>query len=216
MPAYNIPKEIVEEPNKIDWAPLIPGITSVAVFFLRYFLIERKKKKTNIKDSLSDHLIFDTIEDMIENDLKHRTFGNEGRTEAMKTLITIQLQTYSEALKEFILENPSFENSAEFRKKLRSCVFDMVNKTEKRWQERQLPQPLIEKYSALYRQRIELLLSDILAASITSSVENNAALETFLNDARIIIRTSLQEDVMVALRSLNGELSSLTFNGKNL
>jgi len=216
VPVYEVPEEVVEKPESIDWAPLIPGASSIAVFLARYFLIERKKKKAKLKLPLTDHLIFDTIEDMIENELKHRNFGSEGRTEAMRTLISIQLETYGEFLKEFILINTKFDSSADFRKKLRSCIFDMVNKTEKRWQERQLPQKLIDKYSALYKQRIELLLSDVLVASTISNVENNEALETFLNDARIIIRTGLQEDVMVALRALNGELSGLTFNGKKL
>ena len=48
------------------------------------------------------------------------------------------------------------------------------------------------------------------------SVENNEALNTFLNDARIVFRSGLLEDVLLALRSMNGELSGLTFNGKKL
>lgn len=215
VPTYDVPKEVVEEPQNIDWAPLIPGASSIAVFLARYFLIERKKKRTENKEPLTDHLIFDTIEDMIENDVKHRRFGSEGRTEAMRVLITTQLEVYKDALRNFIIENPSFENGTDFRKKLRACIYTMVETTEKEWKEKQIPQALIDKYSSLYRQRIELLLSDVLAASF-SSVENNAALETFLNDARIIFKTGLQEDVTVALRSLNGELNGLTFNGKKL
>jgi len=208
-------KATISVENNIDWNSLVPGISSVTVFFLRYFLIERKKKKKS-STSLTDHLIFDTIEDMVENDVKHRNFGSEGRTEAMRIMITIQLDTYAATLRRFIEENPKFEDGTDFRKKLRSCIFRMVEDTNKRWVERQLPQPLINKYSALYKHRIDLLLSDVLSATLTMSVENNEALNTFLNDARIVFRSGLLEDVLLALRSMNGELSGLTFNGKKL
>jgi len=208
-PTLNVVKDF-------NWEPIIPGISSIIVFFLRYFLIDKRKNKENKKISLLDHLIFDTIEDMLENNLKHLTFGSEGRTEALRLMISIQLKTYSDTLKEFILKNDKYEDSNEFRKKLRGCIFDMVNKTEKQWREAKIPEILINKYSALYRQRIELLLADILNASITASIENNQAMEKFLNDARIIILTGLQEDVIIALKTLNGELSGLTFNGKQL
>ena len=121
---YEVPEQVIEQPNKIDWAPLIPGVSSIAVFFLRYFLIEKKKKKKN-GVPLTDHLIFDTIEDMVENDVKHRSFGSEGRTEAMRVMITIQLDTYASTLRKFIEDNPNFENGTDFRKKLRSCIFKM-------------------------------------------------------------------------------------------
>ena len=77
-------------------------------------------------------------------------------------------------------------------------------------------QMLIDKYGALYKHRIDLLLSDVLSATLMMSVENNEALNTFLNDARIVFRSGLLEDVLLALRSMNGELSGLTFNGKKL
>lgn len=212
---YEIPEQIINDPGEIDWAPLIPGVTSITIFFLRYFLLERKKKK-KYEIPLTDHLIFDTIEDMVENDVKHRNFGSEGRTEAMRVMITIQLDIYSSTLKKFIEDNPKFEDGSDFRKKLRACIFKMVEDTNKQWHERQLPQPLIDKYGALYKHRIDLLLSDVLSATLMISVENNAALNTFLNDARIVFRSGLLEDVILALRSMNGELNGLTFNGKKL
>jgi hypothetical protein len=215
IPTKQIPQELIEEPSKIDWAPLVPGITSITIFFLRYFLIEKRKKKTSQKTSLLDHLVFDTIEDLLENDIEHRTFGSEGKTEVMRAMIRTQLETYRDSLKDFVINNSSFESQADFRKKLRGCVFDMIDLTEKRWKERNIPQVLIEKYSAFYKQRIDLLLSDILSASFEEPLNENN-LKTFLNDARIIFRTGLQEDVVMALASLNGELDGLIYNGKTI
>jgi hypothetical protein len=213
---YHTEQHIVQQqPDNFNWGPIATGSSSIILFLLKYFLGERKEKKKN-KGSLQNHIVFDTIEDLISNDIKHLTFGSEGRTEAMRALLTIQLETYRRVLKEFIINNPTFEDSADFRKKLRHCIFQMVDETENNWRERQIPHPLIVKYSALYIQRIELLLSDILTATVTSSIENNEALDVFLNDARIVFLTGLQEDVMMALRSLNGELTGLTFNGKQL
>jgi len=216
IPTYEVPEQILDQPEKIDWAPLIPGISSVAIFFLRYFLFERKKKKLLVRPPLSDHLNFDTIEDMLENDVRHKHFGSEGRTEAMRCIITIQLDTYRDILKEFIYDNPKFIDATDFRKKLRACIFHMVEETTENWKERQLPQPLIDKYSALYKHRIDLLLADVLSSTFMADIETNEALNTFLNDARIIFRSGLLEDVVLALRSMNGELSGLTFNGKKL
>jgi len=209
----SIPKEIIHEPNKIDWAPLVPGVTSITLFLLKYFLGERRKKKTI--PTLKDHIIFETLEDILENDIKHRTFGNEGRTDAIKLLIIIQLTTYRDALEQFIEDNPEFDSPVEFRRKLRTCIFKMVSDTEKEWQQRQLPSPLIRKYSVLYKQRIDLLLSDVLLSSM-SNLENNEVMEVFLNEARVIFKTGLQDDVVTALTLLNGELQGLTFNGKPL
>jgi len=209
-----IPREIVTEPNKIDWAPLIPGATSITLFFLRYFFIERKKR-VFASTNLSNHLVFDTIEDILENDLEHKDFGSEGRTEVMRVIISIQLNTYREELKNFIEMNRTFEDSNDFRRKLRTCIFKMVDKSQDRWRELHVPQLLINRYSALYKQRIDLLLGDVLTASLTnnSTIE---ALNTFLNEARVVFKTGLQDDAIVALKSLNGELNKLSFNGKPL
>lgn len=203
-------------PIHIDLEPFIAALSGIILFLLKYFLIERKKLVESKKYSLSDHLIFDTIEDLIENNLKFLNFGNEGRTEAIRLMIKIQLKTFSEVLKEFINKNIEYEDGNDFRKKLRACIFEIISKTEKRWREANIPELLIEKYNSLYKQRINLLLSDVLTASMLVSVKNNKALENFLNDARIILLTSLQEDVVMALKALNGELQNLTFNGKNL
>lgn len=208
-----VPMEIVKEPNKIDWAPLVPGVTSVTLFLLKYFLGERRKRKR--VPTLKDHIIFDTLEDLLENDIKHRTFGSEGRTDAIKTLITIQLTIYRDSLKQFIEDNPEFESPVEFRKKLRTCIYKMVSDSEKEWQQRQLPMPLIRKYSTLYKQRIDLLLSDVLLSSM-SNLEHNEVMEVFLNEARVVFKTGLQDDVVTALTLLNGELEGSTYNGKPL
>jgi hypothetical protein len=210
----NIPKEIITEPNKIDWAPLIPGVTSISLFFLRYFLLERKKKQSN-PSSLNNHLVFDTIEDILENDLEHKNFGSEGRTEVMRLMISIQLNVYRDELKTFIENNKKFEDANDFRKKLRICIFRMVDKSQDKWRELNVPQILINKYSAMYKQRIDLLLSDVLAVSLTN-VNPIDALNTFLNEARVVFKTGLQDDALMALKSLNGDLNNLTFNGKPL
>lgn len=203
-------------PIHIDLEPFVAALSGIILFLLKYFLIERKKLFEPKKYSLSDHLIFDTIEDLIENNLKFLNFGNEGRTEALRLMIKIQLRTFSEVLKEFINKNIEYEDGNDFRKKLRACIFEIISQTEKRWREANIPELLIEKYNSLYKQRINLLLSDILTASMVVTVKNNKALENFLNDARIILLTSLQEDAVMALKALNGELKNLTFNGKNL
>ena len=203
-------------PIHIDLEPFVAALSGIILFLLKYFLIERKKLFEPKKYSLSDHLIFDTIEDLIENNLKFLNFGNEGRTEALRLMIKIQLRTFSEVLKEFINKNIEYEDGNDFRKKLRACIFEIISQTEKRWREANIPELLIEKYNSLYKQRINLLLSDILTASMVVTVKNNKALENFLNDARIILLTSLQEDAVMALKALNGELQNLTFNGKNL
>lgn len=215
VPAYNIPKEVVEEPNKIDWSPLIPAASSITLFFLRYFLIERKTKKKINKIPLYDHLMFDTIEDIISNDIMHRTFGSEGRTEAIRTMILVQLDTYRESLKTFVQDNQEFEDLHDFRKKLRSAIFKMQDETIKRWKERLLPEALIIKYSALYKQRIDLLLGDVLAVTLTNT-DPLEALNAFFNEARIVFITGLQDDAVMALRAMNGELNGLMFNGKKL
>lgn len=213
---FHAPTEIVQQ-EPFNWGPIATGTTSITLFLLKYFLIERKKKKKGELSSgdLKDHTIFDTIEDMLENDLKYKNFGSDGRTEVMREIIYIQLDTYRTALKQFISDNPSFEDHTDFRKKVRACVYKMIDECEARWEQRQIPKPILNKYSDLYKQRIDLLLGDIVNASF-SSLENNEAINVFLNDARIIFKTGLQEDVMFALRSLNGELKDLTFNGKAL
>jgi len=212
---YDIPKEVIVEPNKIDWSPLIPAVSSITLFFLRYFLIERKTKKKLNKIPLYDHLMFDTIEDIISNDIMHRTFGSEGRTEAIRTMILVQLDTYRESFKSFVQDNQEFDDLHDFRKKLRAAIFKMQDETIKRWRERLLPELLIVKYSDLYKQRIDLLLGDVLAVTLTNT-DPLEALNAFFNEARIVFMTGLQDDAIMALRAMNGELNGLTFNGKKL
>jgi len=212
---YDIPKEVIVEPNKIDWSPLIPAVSSITLFFLRYFLIERKTKKKLNKIPLYDHLMFDTIEDIISNDIMHRTFGSEGRTEAIRTMILVQLDTYRESFKSFVQDNQEFDDLHDFRKKLRAAIFKMQDETIKKWRERLLPELLIVKYSDLYKQRIDLLLGDVLAVTLTNT-DPLEALNAFFNEARIVFMTGLQDDAIMALRAMNGELNGLTFNGKKL
>jgi hypothetical protein len=206
-----------EEKEPIDWVPLVPAMSSVSVFFLRYFLIERrKKKKTQVKEvSLLDHILFDTIEDLIANDIPHMRFSTLGRTEMFRALLCQQLETFRDQLKDFIQENPSFESSADFRKKLRQRLYKIVEECEHEWRARQIPKAAVEKYNHFFRGRIELLSSDITMSSLLEG-DPEEALESFLNEVRTVFKVHMQRDVMNALNSLNGELDGLTYNGKKL
>ena len=205
-----------EEPG-IDWIPLVPAMSSISVFLLRYFLLERKKKKkTQIKEvSLLDHMLFDTIEDLIANEIPHMDFCTSGRTEMFRALLCQQLETFRDQLKSFIHDNSSFESSADFRKKLRQRLYKIVEECEHEWASRQIPRAAIEKYNQFFKGRIELLSSDITMSSLVEGTPEEA-LESFLNEVRTVFKIHLQVDVMNALNSLNGELDGLTYNGKKL
>ncbi|KKK68019.1 hypothetical protein LCGC14_2948240, partial [marine sediment metagenome] len=158
-------KELVEDPG-VDWIPLLPGATSITVFFLRYFLIERKKKRSPKEIFLGDHILFETIEELINNEIPYMQLGTPGRTEVFKALLCEQLETFRDNLKAFIEENLEFESSAEYRKKLKQTIYDIVEDCEHEWQARQIPQIIIDKYNHFFRDRIDLLLSDITTSSL--------------------------------------------------
>ena len=208
-------QELVEDPG-VDWIPLLPGATSITVFFLRYFLIERKKKRNPKEIFLGDHILFETIEELINNEIPYMQFGTPGRTEVFKALLCEQLETFRNNLKTFIEENLEFESSAEYRKKLKQTIYDIVEDCEHEWQARQIPQIIIDKYNHFFRDRIDLLLSDITTSSLRYAGRPEKALEAFLNEVRVIFKLHLQTDASHALNSLDGELDGLTYNGKKL
>ena len=208
-------QELVETPG-IDWMPLLPGATSITVFFLRYFLIERKNKKKPREIFLGDHILFETIEELINNEIPYMQLGTPGRTEVFKALLCEQLETFRDNLKAFIDENSEFESSAEYRKKLKQTIYDIVEDCEHEWQARQIPQLVIDKYNYFFRDRINLLLSDITTSSLRYAGRPEKALEAFLNEVRMIFKLHLQTDGLHALDGLNGELDGLTYNGKKL
>lgn len=207
-----------ETNNNSNWEALIPGATSVLLFFLKYFLIDKKtlKKSKNSKDqTLLEHQLFNDFDIIVENDLKHIVFGSQTRTELMQTLISIQLDTYRSELISFINSNKDFDSWGDFRTKFRTCILDMDEQAKRNWSNRQIPEIVIKKYSSFYNPRIKLLLSDVLTASLTSKTYDDAV-SFILNEFRIIVRTSFLNDSLQALSSLNGELTGSIFNGKPL
>ena len=210
-----IHQELVEDPG-IDWIPLLPGATSMTVFFLRYFLIERKKKRKPKEIFLGDHILFETIEELINNEIPYMQLDTPGRTEVFKALLCEQLETFRDNLKAFIEENLEFESSVEYRKKLKQAIYDIVEDCEHEWRARQIPQLVIDKYNHFFRDRINLLLSDITTSSLRYAGRPEKALEAFLNEVRMIFKLHLQTDGLHALEGLNGELDGLTYNGKKL
>lgn len=203
----------------IDWETLVPGISAVVVFFLRYFLIERKKKiklpKEYVKKEvdLEDHILFDTIQDLIENHIVHMQFGTPGRTEMFKALLCQQLETFRDRLKEFVSQ--TFKSKADLRKRLRNELYKIVDVCEQEWLAREIPQIVIDKYGKFFKGRIELLSSDITSLTFRENTADEA-LADFLNEVRTTFRMHLLRDVMSALDHLNGELDGLSYNGKKL
>jgi hypothetical protein len=215
-PSYPITQlEQIEEPG-MNWIPLIPAISSVTVFFLRYFLIERKKKKKVKEISLVDHVLFETIEELINNEIPYMQFGTPGRTEVFKALVCEQLETFRDNLKEFIYENPEFESSTLYRKKLKQKIYEIVENCEHEWRSREIPEIVINKYNHFFRDRINLLLADITTSSLRYAGQPEEALEAFLNEVRMVFKLHLQTDALRALDNLNGELDGLIYNGKRL
>ena len=211
-----MPDEVVSEKRPgMDWAPLVPGITSIGVFLFKYYWNQKKKKKPK-EVFLEDHILFDTIEELINNEIPYMQFGSEGRTEVFRALICEQLETFRDGLKDFISENSEFESGTVFRKNLRQQIYKIVGDCETEWQARQIPQVVIDKYNHFFRGRIDLLLSDITMSSLRYSGRPEQALEAFLNEVRTVFKLHLQVDAQHALNNMNGELNGLTYNGKKL
>ncbi len=212
----NPQKTFINKPEKgIDWAPLVPGITSILVFLFKEYR-GRKKRNMPLPVSLSDHILFDTIEELINNEIPYMNFGTPGRTEVFKAILSEQLETFRDSLKDFIIENPKFESNTEYRKKLKQKIYKIVETCEQEWQARQIPQIVIDKYNHFFRDRINLLLADITTSSLRYIGKPEDALEAFLNEVRTVFKLHLQTDALHALNNLNGELDGLTYNGLKL
>jgi len=133
-------------------------------------------------------------------------------------LLTDLLYAYEEILHKFSKEK--FNTSAEFREGARKLVLTAEETAEKKWELHKIPNILVSKYIEVYNDRIKLLLADIDTISFyrlsdTSKNYDEVAFYFFTHVASML-QLAVSIDTLKTLRTMNGQLKTLSYNGKNL
>lgn len=204
----------------INWSAVITTGTSIILLVLKWFYekwsIDKNNKKQKIKNK--KHPIFSLINEIFINELKNFDLGNRGRTTLFKYMISEQIKAYEEEIKKFI--DYKFTSNNDFREKARLLILTSAKNYERRWVEGGVPDLVIEKYKFLQKDKIVLLLSDIDTITFYRLSEDDLDYEEvvfyLLTYISGILKLSISLDTVKILKSLNGELSKLKFNGLEL
>lgn len=216
----NIDKQMVKvgEADKdvyINWETLIPSFIAFITFLLKYYWYDRKTK--TYKPILDEtHPLFSELEQSLFN-IKNITFGNEGRTEMFRLMLTEQYNIFAEYARKFLSANYEFKSPVDFRNQCRQLIVNIIKAYEERWSKLGVPQIVIDKIRDLYQGRIQLILSDIDTIAFYRAEDNyEEALFFILTSILFMLKFGITIDSIKLLKELNGELKSYKFNNKDL
>lgn len=195
-----------------DWIALFPSLAGLLLFLLKYVMYDRKKKEEN----LEQHPVFVELEQSIR-EISTMSFKTEGRTLLFRTMLGIQLNSYTKKLREFLKKNKTFTSLPDFNQKCKNLILDTLEDYEIQWKLRGVPDLVITKFNLLHKDRINLLLKDIDTITLyRSGNDYNTGLFMVCTAITLVLKLGLQNDGIKSLVDLNGELNGLQFEGKEL
>lgn len=170
-----------------------------------------KKEPSNKLKTASNHPVFsDFLE--AKNELKVIDLGSKGRTALFKVMLEEQFDSYELGLRTLL--DLKFQDSEDYRIKVKKLLLDIVNNYESRWIKAEIPAAVIERYRALQQDRIRILLAEIDRLAYYEDFESSN--DHLFTQISFLIRLSTTDDALQALKDLNGTLKTLTFKGDPL
>jgi hypothetical protein len=215
------PREVTQkDPEEIDWKPFLPMVTSVLIFFLKYFLYDYKKESKTLEkpntEIVIEHPIFKELENLTM-DISHYTFGNEGRTELFRDMLRIKYTVFGQLIKKFQEQKHVFNSPVEFRNAYKELIREIQTDYEEKWAVSEIPSIVVDKFRKIRSPRIALLYSDIDTIAFYKAQDDyDQAGFYILTTLLLMLKFGLTFDNLKTLKELNGELSNIKYKGKCL
>ena len=201
--------------SPIHWEGLIPSITALITFILKYYWYDRKQKVPKLTTDES-HPLFTELEQSLFN-IKSISFGNPGRTDMFRVMLSEQHSIFAEQTRKFVLDKEEFKSTIDFRTQCRQLITSITKAYEDRWVQLGIPEVVITKVRNTYQGRLELVMSDIDTIAFYRAENNyDDALFYILTSILFMLKFGTTLDSIKLLKELNGELKGYKFNNKEL
>lgn len=199
---------------ELNYEGLLASTLSLIMFGIKLYYDNKKTGSDRHADSYTSHPFFSFVKEFFLNDIHTFRLVSEGRTLVFKIIIKEQVNSFSDAVKNFL--TIKFNSVSDFREQARVLVLNAIRESEDKCRQQQIPETIINKFSSIQTDRIKLLLADIDTMSyyrLKDTQDFNEAMFYFLQELSTFLRYSLTYDTLKTLQSLNGDLALLNYNG---
>jgi len=190
--------------------PLV--ITAVVIYYAIKLINSRfREDKYN-----QLHHIFPDLEMIANTTIKNASFGTEGRNELFRVMLSIKYRVFTDLYKgiydKFI--NTEKINNDDFYNEHIQFAQKLIATYEKEWEMKGIPKVVIDKFNEWHNPRLEMGIADRREIA-NSNLHKTGRCKTYaVSDLYCWIMKTALMDGEKTLRTLNGQITGLEFNGK--
>jgi len=194
----------------LPWEPLLIASTSILLFFLKYFLIDKPKTKIHAIDN-SKHSLFVSTLNINYAELPSIRLASEGRSIMYRDMVRAEVDIVSSLAMEFVENNSTFLNPTDFKQKIFKLLIRITEDTEKTWKLEGVPRLVIDTYRDIEYDRIQILKSSVEDIALYAEENWDSAIREFLNSLNTHIQLFITEDTIEVFNRLNGKLTGIKY-----
>jgi len=194
----------------LPWEPLLIAGTSILLFFLKYFLIDKPKIKSHEIHN-EKHSLFISALNINYSELPSVKLTSEGRSLMYRDMVKAEVDTVSSLALEFVESNRTFLNPTDFKQKIFKLLIRITEDTEKTWKLEGVPRLVIDTYRDIEYDRLQILRASVEDIALYAEENWDSAIREFLNSLNTHIQLFITEDTIEVFNRLNGKLTGVKY-----
>lgn len=212
-PASKVKTEQVVANTKqlLPWEPLLIASTSILLFFLKYFLVDKPKEKKVHEIHNEKHSLFVSALNMNYAELPSIRLSSEGRSIMYRDMVKAEVDTVASLAMEFVESNHTFTSPTDFKQKIFKLLIRITEDTEKTWKLDGVPKLVIDTYRDIEYDRLQILKSSVEDIALYAEDNWGAGVREFLNSLNTHIQLFITEDTIEVFNRLNGKLNGVKY-----
>jgi hypothetical protein len=194
----------------------VPLVFTVLAMLLGYKWASQKVGGKKVKPYKQVHHIFPDLEMIVNTTIRNVSFGTDGRNELFRVMLSIKYQTFIDLFRPIYDKYIEVEEvgADDFYNEHISFAQKLTSTYEREWQRQGIPQIVIDKFNEWHSPRVMMGIEDMRGIA-NSTFHDTGTKKTYaVSDLYSHIMKMALMDGEKALKTLNGQITGLVFNGK--